>query len=220
MTIQGHITKTRVVLADDHQMFRQALRAMLEKEPGIQVVAEAADGNELIKLAGKTPFDIVCMDIGMPHMNGTEATRRLLSMCPEAKVIGLSAFVDRDFILDLLKAGASGYVTKTEAGDELLRAIQAVRLNRKYLCSDVADAVTGALINNPDGRTSATRLGARERQVLQLVAEGCTSVQIAERLHIAPSTIEVHRRNIMRKLDLHSVAELTKYAIRNGLTTG
>jgi two-component system NarL family response regulator len=159
------------------------------------------------------------MDIGMPNMNGIEATRRLLALRPDVKVIGLSAFHDRDFVLDLMKAGASGYVTKTEAGDELLRAIQAARVNRKYLCSDVADIVTGALINNPEEKPDSVRLGSRERQVLQLVAEGMTSVQIAASLHVSPSTVEVHRRNIMRKLDLHNVAELTKYAIRNGLTT-
>ncbi|HEX8989593.1 MAG TPA: response regulator transcription factor [Rhodocyclaceae bacterium] len=211
--------KLQIILADDHQMFRQALRAMLEKEPDIEIVAEASDGNELLRLAAEVPVDLVCMDIGMPNMNGIEATRRLLALRPEVKVIGLSAFHDRDFVLDLMKAGASGYVTKTEAGDELLRAIQAARVNRKYLCSDVADIVTGALINNPEEKPDNVRLGSRERQVLQLVAEGMTSVQIAASLHVSPSTVEVHRRNIMRKLDLHNVAELTKYAIRNGLTT-
>ena len=211
--------KTRIVLADDHQMFRQALRAMLEKEPGVQVVAEAGDGHELLKIADTMTIDIAIMDIGMPNMNGIEATRRLLALCPDIKVIGLSAFHDRDFILDLMKAGASGYVTKTEAGEELLRAIQAVRLNRKYLCSDVADTITGALVSNPGSKSGAVRLGSRERQVLQLVAEGLTSVQIATNLHVSPSTVEVHRRNIMRKLDLHNVADLTKYAIRSGLTT-
>jgi two-component system NarL family response regulator len=211
--------KLQIILADDHQMFRQALRAMLEKEQDIEIVAEASDGNELLRLATEVPVDLVCMDIGMPNMNGIEATRRLLAIRPDVKVIGLSAFHDRDFVLDLMKAGASGYVTKTEAGDELLRAIQAARVNRKYLCSDVADIVTGALINNPDEKPDSVRLGSRERQVLQLVAEGMTSVQIAASLHVSPSTVEVHRRNIMRKLDLHNVAELTKYAIRNGLTT-
>ncbi|MBI4983801.1 MAG: response regulator transcription factor [Rhodocyclales bacterium] len=211
--------KIRVLLADDHKLFRHALRAMLEDEPGIQVVAEASDGYELLKLAASVAVDIVCMDIGMPNMNGIEATRRLLAICPDVKVIGLSGFHDRDFVLDLMKAGASGYVTKTEAGEELLRAIQAVKVNRKYLCSDVADIVTGALVSNPGGKSGAVRLGSRERQVLQLVAEGLTSSQIAEDLHVSPSTVEVHRRNIMRKLDLHNVAELTKYAIRNGLTT-
>lgn len=212
--------KTRIVLADDHRMFRQALRAMLECEPGIEVVGEASDGVELLRIALQTLPDVVCIDIGMPNLNGIEATRRLLALHPAIKVIGLSAYNDRDFILDMLKAGASAYVTKNEAGDELLRALKAVRLNRKYLCPDIADVVMGAMINTQEVKSGTVRLGARERQVLQLVAEGMTSAQIAECIHLAPSTIEVHRRNIMRKLNLHSVAELTKYAIRNGLTNG
>lgn len=211
--------KTRILLADDHQMFRHALRAMFSGEPSIQVVGEASDGVELLELASRVAADIVCMDIGMPHMNGIEATRRLLALCPDIKIIGLSAQCDRDFVLDLMKAGAAGYVTKTEAGDELMRAVQAALLNRKYLCPDVADVVTRALVRNSSDKSGAVRLGTRERQVLQLVAEGRSSIQIAEELHVATSTAEVHRRNIMRKLDIHNVAGLTKYAIRNGLTT-
>ena len=211
--------KTRVLLADDHQMFRHALRTMLEKESSIHVVGEAGDGQELLKIAAKTAVDVVCMDIGMPQMNGIEATRRLLAIDPAIKVIGLSAFTDRDFVLDMLKAGAAGYVTKAETGEELLRAIRSVRLNRTYLCPEIASTLTGALIDGSGGSPTAPRIGPRERQVLQLVAEGNTSAEIAERLHVAFSTVEVHRRNIMRKLDLHNVAELTKYAIRNGITT-
>ena len=211
--------KTRVLLADDHQMFRHALRTMLEQEASIEVVGEASNGQELLSVAAKTETDVVCMDIGMPQMNGIEATRRLLAINPDVKVIGLSAFTDRDFVLDMLKAGASGYVTKAETGEELLRAIRSVRQNRKYLCPEVASALTGALIDGSNGTAAAPRIGPRERQVLQLVAEGHTSAEIAERLHVAFSTVEVHRRNIMRKLDLHNVAELTKYAIRNGITT-
>jgi two-component system NarL family response regulator len=210
---------TRVLLADDHQMFRHALQTMLEKEPNIHVVGQAGDGQELLKIAASTAVDVVCMDIGMPKMNGIEATRRLLAINPAIKVIGLSAYIDRDFVLDMLKAGASGYVTKVETGDELLRAIRSVRLNRTYLCPEIASALTGALIGENDGGPAAPRIGPRERQVLQLVAEGNTSAEIAKRLHVALSTVEVHRRNIMRKLDLHNVAELTKYAIRNGITT-
>lgn len=200
-------------------MFRHALKIMLEKDHSIEVVGEASDGMELMKLVADTTAHVICMDIGMPRMNGIEATRRVLAINPAIKVIGLSALSDRDFVLDLLKAGASGYVTKGETGDELLRAIRSVRVNRKYLCSEVAATVAGALIENSEGSAGVPRLGARERQVLQMVAEGLTSAQIAERLHLALSTVEVHRRNIMRKLSLHNVAELTKYAIRNGITT-
>jgi two-component system NarL family response regulator len=120
----------------------------------------------------------------------------------------------------MLHAGAAGYVVKSEAGDELVRAIRSARLNRSYLCPSVATLVTEALLNQPGSDAQAPRISTRERQVLQLIAEGCTSPQIATQLHLAPATVEVHRRNIMRKLNLHSVAELTKYAIRQGLTSG
>ena len=200
-------------------MFRHALRTMLERDARIEIVGEAGDGAELMQLIGRLEVDVVCMDIGMPNMNGIEATRRLHTVKPTIKVIGLSARTDRDYVLDMLKAGAAGYVTKTETGDELLRAILSVRLNRRYLCPEVASSLTGVLIDNAEGTSSAPRLGARERQVLQLVSEGLTSPDIASRLNVATSTVEVHRRNIMRKLDVHSVAGLTKYAIRTGLTT-
>ena len=210
---------TRIILADDHQMFRHALGALLEKEKHMSVVAEASTGDELLDIVRKVPADVVCIDIAMPGMNGIEATRRLLAIQPGIKVIGLSAFSDRQFVMDMLNAGATGYVTKAEAGDELIRAIHAVRMGRSYLCPDVAATVTSALMENMQTAPTAPRISARERQVLQLIAEGHTSARIAERLHVAPSTIEVHRRNIMRKLDLHSVADLTRYAIRNGITS-
>ncbi|MBD5805439.1 Transcriptional regulatory protein DegU [Azoarcus sp. Aa7] len=211
--------KVHIALADDHRMFLHALRALLEKEPGIEVVGVAGTGDELLALVANKPVDIACVDIGMPAMNGIETTRRLLTLRPNIKVIGVSAFSDRQFVLDLLNAGARGYVTKAEAGEELLRAIHTVQLGKTYLCPDVAATVTSALLDNTPRDTSTPRITARERQVLQLIAEGHTSGRIAERLHLAASTVEVHRRNIMRKLDLHSVAELTKYAIRNGITT-
>lgn len=208
----------RVLLADDHQMFRDALRSLLEKNPNLDVVAETGDGLEVVELAKASSPDIVCMDIGMPGMNGIEATRRLSAACPGIKVIAVSAFAERRYALDMFDAGAVGYVTKSEAGDELLRAINAVQKNLKYLCPAVASVVAGVLSGQRDAKTAqASQLGARERQVLQLVAEGHTSQQIAHQLYIAPSTVEVHRRNIMRKLNLHSVAELTRYAINNGL---
>jgi two-component system NarL family response regulator len=209
--------KLRILLADDHQMFRDALRSLLEKIPDLVVVAETGNGLEVVNLAQESSPDIVCMDIGMPGMNGIETTRCLLAANPGIKVIALSAYSDQRFVLDMMRAGASAYVTKAEAGDELLRAINAVRQNRNYFCPDVANVVAGALFGDGGQGMLSTQLGARERQVLQLVAEGCTSAQIAEQLHIAASTVEVHRRNIMRKLNMHSVAELTRYAIHSGL---
>lgn len=136
--------KLRIVLADDHQMFRHALRALLENDPGIEVVGEAADGEALLRLVEQTPVDIVCIDIGMPGMNGIEATRRLHAVRPDIRVIGLSAYADRQFVIDLLNAGAHGYVTKADASDELLRAIHNVRQGRTYLCPDVAGAIASA----------------------------------------------------------------------------
>ena len=210
--------KLHIVLADDHQMFRHALRALLEKEPDLEVVGEAADGEALLRIVAEREVDIVCIDIGMPGMNGIDATRRLHALRPDIRIIGLSAYADRQFVIDLLNAGAHGYITKAEAGDELLRAIHNVRQGRTYLCPDVAGAVASALRFGTDLQAHSRQLTARERQVLQLIAEGLTSARIAERLHVAASTVEVHRRNIMRKLDLHNVADLTRYAILNGIS--
>jgi two-component system NarL family response regulator len=211
---------TRVVLADDHRMFRQALRAMLSSEAEIEIVGEVTNGIELLQVALETKPDVVCVDIGMPKLNGIEATRRLRKSHPEIKVVALSAFHDRDLVLDMIKAGAWGYVTKSDAGEELLRAIRTVITSHRYLSPAISDIVMGGIVENRHVAVSGARLGARERQVLQLVAEGMTSAQIADALHLAQATIEVHRRNIMRKLNLHTVAELTKFAIRKGLTDG
>jgi two-component system NarL family response regulator len=211
--------KTRVLLAEDHRMFRDALRILLDKESDIEVVAEVGDGLELLECVRQLAPDIVCMDIGMPNLNGIEATRRLLDLHPQVKVIGLSAYTEKHFVLDMLNAGALGYIAKASAGDQLLSAIRAVQANRKYLCPAVAATVAEALISNNNGDSSpAARLSSRERQVLQLIAEGNTSAQIGERLHVSPATVDVHRRNIMRKLGLHSIADLTRFALRNGIT--
>lgn len=206
----------RVLLVDDHQMFRNALRSLLEKQPNLHVVGETGDAFDVLRLARETSPDIVCMDIGMPDMNGIEITRHLLKVCPEVKVIALSSYTDQRYVKDMLNAGASAYVTKFEASEELLRAIIAVRQNRRYLCPDVADAVINAM-HEPLQVDVSTKLSSRELQVLQLVAEGHTSAIIGDQLNIARSTVEVHRRNIMRKLKIYNVAELTRYAVRSGI---
>ncbi len=205
--------KLRILLADDHQMFRDALCTLLHSRPDLEVVAQTGDGLQVLGLARACAPHIVCMDIGMPGMNGVEVTRALRTAMPNVKVIALSAYADQRYVMDMLGAGACAYVTKAEASDELLRAIEAVQRGRTYLCPDVAGAVTSAMLRKADTAQPTTALGARERQVLQLVAEGYTSNQIGDKLHIASSTVEVHRRNIMRKLGLHSVAELTRYVI-------
>ena len=208
----------RVVLADDHRMILAALRSMLEKETDIAVVGEAGDGAALLDVVARTMPDVAVVDIAMPGMNGIEATRRLLAGHPRLKVIALSAYSDRRFVLEMLNAGAKGYLVKASAGDELARAIRAIAQGQTYLCPEVAGSIVDAARGktSPAGSTSAN-LGRREREVLALLADGKSSSEIAARLHIAVSTVEVHRRNIMRKLDLHNVAELTKYAIREGL---
>src|SRR3990167_2139449 len=194
--------KLRIMLADDHQMFRDALRSLLESNATLEVVAETGNGLAVVNLARESSPDIVCMDIDMPGMNGIETTRHLIAACPNVKVIALSAHSESRCVVDIIRAGASAYVTKAEAGDELLRAIDAVRQNRKYFCPAVVHVVADALSGGGEQGELYALLGPREREVLQLVVEGYTSVQIAARLYIAPTTVEVHRRNIMRKLNM------------------
>jgi two-component system NarL family response regulator len=210
----------RILLADDHQMFREALRMLLERNPDFEVVGETGDGLEVFALVRETAPGIVCMDIDMPGLNGIEITRQIVAAFPLIKVIALSTFSERGYVTDMFSAGASAYVAKAAAGVELLRAIEAVSRNRSYMCPDATDAVREAMSGQGDEkRPPGTKLGARELQVLQLVAVGFTSQQIAEQLDITLSTVEVHRRNIMRKLDVDSVVGLTRYAIRNGLVS-
>jgi DNA-binding NarL/FixJ family response regulator len=210
----------RLMLVDDHKILRDALRAVLEHEADMVLVAETDDPNKVISLAREHQPDIVVMDIGLPQTSGIEVTRHLLQELPGIKVLGLSTFSERRIILEMLDAGASGYVVKSAGQDELLRAIRALSLGRTYLCPEVSAVV----VNTMRGRKISEKpqdeqLGRREREVLKLLAEGSTSPEIASVLNIATSTVEVHRRNIMAKLDLHSVAELTKYAIRQGITS-
>ena len=210
----------RIVLADDHKMILAALRSLLEKEIDIAVVGEAGDGAALLELVERTAPDVAVVDVGMPGLNGIEATRRLLAARPLLKVIALSAYSDKRFVLEMLEAGAKGYLIKASASDELPRAIRAIARGQTYLCPEVAGSIVEAVRDKTSLEGSAApKLGQREREVLALLAEGKSSSEIAARMHIAASTVEVHRRNIMRKLDLHSVAELTKYAIREGLTS-
>jgi two-component system NarL family response regulator len=209
----------RILLADDHLMFREALRNLLEKVPGYEVVGETSDGSEVLACAQATGPDLVCMDIGMPRMNGIEATRSLKALLPKVKVIALSTYSERRYVADMLGAGASAYVSKAETSDELLRAVEAVQSDGLYLSPAVARVISGPHATAPaaGAELPTCALGSREREVLRLVASGQTSVEIATKLHIAPSTVEAHRRNLMRKLDLHGVAELTRYAMRCGL---
>jgi two-component system NarL family response regulator len=210
--------KLRILLVDDHSIFREALRGLLETRPDLEVVGEASDGREVLRLARELAPDIVCMDIGMAGTNGIDTTRRLVAAFPGIKVIALSTHADHVYVKDMINAGASAYVTKAARSKELLEAIDAVGRGRQYLCPGIIDSAPEATVHGKPG-PSPGLLGNRERQVLCLVAKGMSSQQIASRLTIAPGTVDVHRRNIMRKLDLHSAVELTRYAFNAGLVT-
>jgi DNA-binding NarL/FixJ family response regulator len=210
----------RILLADDHKIVRQGLRTLLQKEPYMEVVAEAEDGRASLKLAQQLSPQVVIMDVGMPDLNGIEATRQVLADSPGIKVIALSMHSDRRFVVNMLKAGASGYLLKDSAFEELAAAIRAVMANKTYLSPGVSDVVIKDYISSPKLDSSAfSVLTAREREVLQLMAEGKSTKQIADRLIVSVKTIETHRQQIMNKLNIHSVAELTKYAIREGLSS-
>lgn len=203
----------RVILADDHRIVRDGLRTILEQH-GVEVVGEAGDGREAVALAHLLRPDIAVVDVTMPELNGIDATRRITAEIPAVKVIGLSMNEDQRYVLAMLAAGARGYLLKNAAADELLLALHAVASGRRYLSPAVASDVERAR-----GRPAASGvLTPREREVLQLVAEGRTSKEIAVALDIALPTVETHRRQLMAKLRLRTIAELTKYAIREGLT--
>lgn len=205
----------RVMLADDHQMFRDALRGMLDGEVDLQVVDEAGDGSEtLIRCSASRP-DVVVMDISMGEPDGIETTKRLLRLLPQAKVVALSCHADKRHVARMIEAGAAGYITKSAASVALVNAIRAVHNQRTYFCQEVADALADVVRYQQQG--GGNMLGRREIEVLTLLADGKHAPEIGEKLHISPSTVEAHRRNIMRKLDLHSVVDLTKYALREGL---
>ena len=211
----------RVLLSDDHRIVREGLHTLLEKEPDMDVIAEAEDGRSTVQLVQKLRPQVVVMDITMPDLNGIEATRLITKEVPDVKVLALSVHTDRRFVVAMLRAGATGYLIKDCASEELVGAIRAVTANQTYLSPRIADVVRrGYLRHEPQADTSVfSILTAREREVLQLMAEGKTTKQIASHLEVSVKTIETHRQHIMAKLNLHSLAELTKYAIREGLSS-
>jgi two-component system NarL family response regulator len=206
----------RVLLVEDHRMVREALRDVLTKVPDIVVIGEAGDAREALEHARTLTPDVVVLDITLPDLNGIEVTARLKDAGNPAKVVALSAFADRRFVTAMMRSGASAYVTKSAAGTELVRAIRAVAAGEGYFSPEIAGALA---MQMHDQAPDAPRLSRREREVLRLIAEGARSPGIAVTLHVSVATIEVHRRNITRKLGLHSVAELTKYAIREGIVS-
>jgi DNA-binding NarL/FixJ family response regulator len=195
---------------------------LLEKEPDMAVVAEADDGRATVRLVREKSPEVVIMDVAMPDLNGIEATRQIVAEFPKIKVIALSMYADQRFVLNMLKAGASGYLLKDCAFEELIRAIRLVMAHKTYLSPGVTDIVVKDYTaggNNSSQPSVFSVLSPREREVLQLMAEGRTTSQIAGLLHVSVKTVETHRQQIMHKLKIHSVAELTKYAIREGLTS-
>jgi DNA-binding NarL/FixJ family response regulator len=214
--------KIKVLIADDHQIVRDGLRALLEKEADLQVIGEATDGRTVLRMIREQAPRVVIMDVAMPNSNGIEATIQIKKEFPEVKVIALSMHDDRRFVLSMIKAGASGYLIKDCAFKELVRAIQVVVVQNKiYLSPGITDVLVEKYLSDTptQERIVFSLLTPREREVLQLIAEGKTSNQIAEHLHVSIKTVETHRAAILTKLNVRSVAELTKFAIREGITS-
>jgi len=212
--------KIRVLLADDHQIVRQGLRSMWDQSPDIEVVGEASDGRAALEMAKQLHPDIVVMDIGLPQLNGVDATRRLIEELPQVNVVALSMHTDRRFIVEILKAGAKGYVVKDAAFNELTAAVRAVINNRIYLSPRIAGEVMDNVIaDRPIEESSVfSKLSGRQREVLQLIAEGRSTKEIAYQLGLCVKTVETHRARMMESLNLFSVADLTRYAIREGVS--
>ena len=211
----------RVVIADDHGIVREGLRSLLDKQPDVEVVGEGEDGQMAVQLAESLSPDIVIMDMSMPNLNGIEATRLILGHNPRIRVIILSMHSDRQIVKETLEAGASAYVQKTHLFDEMRRALEAVAEGGRYLSPRITDVILNDYVGRPSEGESAEapKLTGRERRIVQLIAEGKTIKEIARVLHISPKTADTNRRQIMNKLNISSVAELTKYALREGLTS-
>lgn len=204
---------------EDHQIVREGLAALLEKQPDLKVVGQAADGRTAVRLARELKPAVVVMDISLPDLNGIDATRQILEDNPAVKVIGLSVHADRRFIKGMLQAGAYGYLLKYSASQELIKAIRLVLSHRVYLSPEIAGVVVEDYTSPaPDGSPFAV-LTLREREVLQLLAEGKSPREIADALHLGLKTVEGYRRQVMEKMGFASFADLVKYAIREGLTS-
>ena len=213
--------KTRILLVDDHKILRDGISSLLKQYPDMEVIGEAADGRSALRLVKELSPDLVIMDISMPDLNGIDATRRINAEHPEVKVIALSMHYDKQFVSEMFKAGAAGYLLKDSAFEELEHAIRIVMDNKTYINPQVAGLVVESLASQPAhaNQKAFNLLTEREREVLQLIAEGKSTKQIASDLNVSTKTVESHRRQVMGKLNIRNVAELTKYAIREGLTS-
>ena len=210
-----------IVLADDHRVVREGLRALLERHDDLRVVGEAADGREAVKLAATLRPDIIVMDISMPVLNGIEATQQALEASPSTRVIILSMYSTSEHIFRAFKAGAQGYLLKESAGADVVNAVRAVREGKRYLTEKIADAILDDFIHQrslAESESPVSRLSKRERHILQLVVEGKSSSQIGAQLFLSPKTVETYRSRIMHKLSINDVPGLVKFALQHGLT--
>jgi two-component system response regulator NreC len=205
----------KILLADDHALVRHGFRMILSAQPDMEIVGEAGNGREAVELAQKLKPDVVVMDVAMPELNGIEATRRIIELAPRARVLALSMHKDAVYVREILRAGARGYLLKDSADADLIAAVRAVAKGEGYLSPGVSDAVLS------DYRRHVTDpldlLTSREREVLQLIAEGKTNKEIATSLSLSVYTVEAHRGRLMEKLNLHSTGELVRFAVRSGL---
>jgi DNA-binding NarL/FixJ family response regulator len=218
----------RILIADDHEVAREGIRALLEGHPGWEVCAEAKDGREAVEFACKTNPDLILLDIGMPNLNGLEAARQILAASPDVPILIVTMLDSNQVVREVLRAGARGFVLKSDAGRDLVAAVEALQLNRPFFTDRVSQMVLNGYLDREISHTQEARsekkedesgvvLTSREREVIQLLAEGKTSKEVASVLHLSVKTAETHRTNLMRKLGLHSVADLTLYAVRNGI---
>lgn len=212
----------RILLADDHQIVRQGLRRILEENPEMEVVGEASDGRQAVQMALETKPQVIVMDLSMPQMNGMEAIRQLSKRLPSAKVLVLSMYSDESYVVQVLEAGATGYLLKDSADTDLMQAVLAVHSGKSFFSPLISRILLDEYVRQLQEKGVTDRyelLTEREREILQLVAEGKTSREIAELLNISASTVDTHRAHIMEKLDLHNPYEVVLYAVRKGLIT-
>ena len=214
------MSPVRIVIADDHEVVRKGLRSLLEEHHDVEIVGEASNGREAVDKVAVLKPDVVVLDIGMPELNGLEATRQIVKATPRTEVLILTVFETEEVIREVLRAGARGYVLKSDAGRLLVSAIEAVSAHKPFFTSRVSELVLAGFLSGesrPESDSSGLPLTPREREVLQLLAEGKTNKDVAAALGIGLKTVETHRMNLMSKLGLHSVVDLVRYAIRNGI---
>ncbi len=214
------MNKIKVMLVDDHEIVRQGIRQSFSNEDGYKVIADTNSGRSAVELASSNYPDVIIMDVCMPDLNGIEATKAILEENPNIKIVALSIYADQVYVMGMFNAGASGYVLKTESFQDLLKAIQVVLSGKRYLCPDVTDLILGLALNNHNKNSPSAidSLTKREREVLQLVAEGHTNKSISETLGISKKTVDVHRNSLRKKIGIKTVAELTRFAIAEGVT--